>query len=92
MKRTTICLAALLGLTFVACKKDNEKQPEQTQKIDMISIKGIDYPKDSILAEFAKGLGWDTSTFYFDQTHEVFILKGYDGSLLPEKYLILKDK
>lgn len=92
MKRTTICLAALLGLTFVACNKDDEKQPEQAQKIDMVSIKGIDYPKDSIMVEFAKGLGWDTSTFYFDHAHEVFILKGYDGSLPPERYLVLKNK
>jgi hypothetical protein len=82
----------MLGLTVVACNKDNEQEPEQAKKADVISIKGVDYPKDSIMLEFAKGLGWDTSKFYFDQVHEVFTLKGYDGSLPPERYLVLKNK
>jgi hypothetical protein len=56
----------------------------------MVLIYGKKYKKDSIMLEFSKGVGLDTSMFYFEEETQVFKLREYIMSIEPEVYLNLK--
>lgn len=89
MKRNLLLL--LMGLSLSSCQKEEIINDNSNEKLNSVQIKGFEYPLDSIMVEFGKGLGKDTCEFSFDSSLEVFILKGYDGSISPDTYLNLKD-
>lgn len=81
----------LLGIS--SCGKsdfDNDFGNKAGQSVQYIIIGDYKYPKDSLSLEMSKSLGLDTSEFYFDQTSEMYLLKGYDMQINPSHRLKLK--
>lgn len=92
MKTKILTFIALGCLIFTACSKEGEPiTDDRSPKIDLnkISIHGIYYDKDSVMFEVSKGLGLDTSMFYFDQTSEKFKLRDFDLEFSADTYLKL---